>query len=523
MSMQVVGTRREWADGWPSALTMFGIASGLALAAVLFGWRGSDLPAQVFRSELVRDDGFVVWNSQWFGGHPVLTYSVLSPILGALTGPIALGAISGILSAVLFERILRFAYGHTAWIGAFWFAMGTVTNLIVGRVTFALGVMFGLVAVYALQRRHPVATVVAALLCTLASPLAGVFLVVVAAAWVCADRERRPAAIGMFAGALLPLAALAVLFPGPGREPYEYYHLIWDLCLCLCLVYASRWAPALRWGALFYAAALAAAFVVPSAVGGNMSRLGMYVGGPLLACALLPRRRLLLVALAIPLLVWQWYPTIDGIAYAHGDPSTKRAYYRPLVDFLSRQTGPIGRVEIPSTFRHWEAAYAAPHVPLARGWERQLDIAYAPIFYGEPLTPETFHDWLTANGVRFVALPDAQLDDSSLGERDLLERGLPYLEPVWHDAHWRVWRVAGFAGLASGGAELLSLSSDGFTLDVPPNAGDIVVRVRPTRLWSVPGPACASATDDDWTVLRGLPAGVVEVSQSLGATPCHDS
>ena len=81
------------------------------MIAVCLGWRGSDLPAQVFRAELVRRDGFVVWNSQWFGGHPLLSYSVIAPLIGALTGPIALGAISGVASAVLFERILRFAYG----------------------------------------------------------------------------------------------------------------------------------------------------------------------------------------------------------------------------------------------------------------------------------------------------------------------------------------------------------------------------------------------------------------------------
>src|SRR5438874_8007818 len=121
---------REWLEGWPSLLTVFGVAGALALLAVCLGWRGSDLPAQVFRTELVRRDGFVMWNSQWFGGHAMLTYSVLAPAVATLTGPVALGALSGVVSAVLFERILRFAYGHTAWLGALWFALGTATNLI---------------------------------------------------------------------------------------------------------------------------------------------------------------------------------------------------------------------------------------------------------------------------------------------------------------------------------------------------------------------------------------------------------
>ena len=36
----------------------------------VLGWRGSDLPAQLFRVELFRRYGFVLWNSQWFGGGP---------------------------------------------------------------------------------------------------------------------------------------------------------------------------------------------------------------------------------------------------------------------------------------------------------------------------------------------------------------------------------------------------------------------------------------------------------------------
>src|SRR6202035_5277436 len=86
---------REWIEGWPSLVNVFAGAGALALLAV---WRGSDLPAQVFRTELVRRDGFVIWNSQWFGGHAMLTYSVLAPTVATLTGPVALGALSGVLS-----------------------------------------------------------------------------------------------------------------------------------------------------------------------------------------------------------------------------------------------------------------------------------------------------------------------------------------------------------------------------------------------------------------------------------------
>jgi hypothetical protein len=158
---------------------------------------------------------------------------------------------------------------------------------------------------------------------------------------------------------------------------------------------------------------------------------------------------------------------------------------------------------------------------LARGWERQLDIAYNPIFYKEPLTAGTYRMWLHANGVEYVALPDARLDDSSLGERALILSGLPYLHEVWRDAHWRVWKVDGFGGLVDGPASLVSMSPDRVTLNVT-GADDLVLRVRATRHWSVKPRGCAAATDDGWTRLRDLPQGTVTLTQSLSGTPCPD-
>jgi len=507
-------------DGWPSVAAVIAIASGLAILAIVLGWRGSDLPAQIFRSDLVRRDGFVIWNSQWFGGHALLGYSVIAPWIGAFTGPLVLGAVSCVASAVLFERVVRRAFGRVAWLGAVWFAVGVGTNLIVGRTTYALGLAVGLGAVYLLQRRHVVPAVVCAFVCSLSSPLAGFFLAVLAAAWTIARRERRIETLAVIAAALAPIAALAALFPTSGAEPYELWALLWDLVVCAAILLALWRYPVARWGATLFALAAVGCFLVPSAVGGNVSRLGHDFAGPLLACALLPRRRVLLALVAAPLVIWQWIPAVDGIAFARTDPSTRAAYYQPVLGYLEAQHGPIGRVEIPSTYRHWEAAYVAPQVLLARGWERQLDIGYNPIFYSEPLTAASYRTWLKTNGVAFVALPDARLDDSSLAERALLLSGTPpYLQEVWHDAHWTVWRVQGFTGLVEGPATLQELEPDRVVLAVQA-PGDLVLRVRATSHWDVHGGGCAASTPDGWTVLRNLPAGTVTLTQSLTGTPC---
>ena len=75
---------------------------------------------------------------------------------------------------------------------------------------------------------------------------------------------------------------------------------------------------------------------------------------------------------------------------------------------------PGERVEVPFTHNHWEAAHLASAVPLARGWERQLDEKANALFYdGRPLTPARYQRWLRDAGVRWVALPDAPLDYSA--------------------------------------------------------------------------------------------------------------
>jgi hypothetical protein len=90
---------------------------------------------------------------------------------------------------------------------------------------------------------------------------------------------------------------------------------------------------------------------------------------------------------------------------------------------------------------------------------------------------------------------------------------------VWHDAHWRVWRVTDFGGLVDGPASLQSMSPDRVVLAVT-GTDDIVLRVRATSHWSVEPEGCATSTDDGWTLLRNLAPGTVTLTQSLAGTPC---
>src|SRR5437588_11969256 len=98
MDARVASTTRSVAVG--------ALASALALTAVLMRWTGSDLAVHVFLAQMVRAHGFVLWNAQWYGGEPVLSYSVLSPLAGAVLGPFAVGVASWIVAAVIFDRVV---------------------------------------------------------------------------------------------------------------------------------------------------------------------------------------------------------------------------------------------------------------------------------------------------------------------------------------------------------------------------------------------------------------------------------
>ena len=130
----------------------------------------------------------------------------------------------------------------------------------------------------------------------------------------------------------------------------------------------------------------------------------------------------------VALLYLQWLPAVRAVAEAHGDPSTTEAFFADPRAFLEGVVQPGERVEVAFTHNHWEAAHLASVVPLARGWERQLDEKANPLFYdGRPLTAERYHRWLRDSGVRWVALPDAPLDYSAQAEARLLEAAPPYL------------------------------------------------------------------------------------------------
>jgi hypothetical protein len=223
--------------------------------------------------------------------------------------------------------------------------------------------------------------------------------------------------------------------------------------------------------------------------------------------ALGARRRAVLVAVAAGLWAWQWHAPVREMAKGASDPSTQAAYYTGVAGFLRAQDGPPGRVEVPFTRGHWEAVHLARHVPLARGWATQLDRRYNGLFFAETLDPAAYERWLRRNAVRFVAVPDAPLDPAGRQEAALVRRGVPFLEPVWADANWRVYAVRDPLPLVSGAGSLERLTPGGFVVRAR-RRGAILVRARHTPYWTASGAAaCVAPARDGWTRVQARRAG----------------
>jgi hypothetical protein len=506
--MSSIASPRSWTLR-VSAVPAWAVAAVAAAAYLVVAPLSADLAAQEYRADL----GLVLWDNGWYGGHHMPGYSVLFPPLASLLGPRLVGALSAVAAAALFERLVRDTDGARP--AALWFAVGTATTLITGRLTFALGLAIGLGAVLAAARaRHGWACVLAAL-ASLASPVAGVFVALAAAAWWLERRRWWPVALA--ASGVLPAAALALAFPEGGSFPFVGSSFWPALAAAIAVaVVVPRDARVVHIGVGLYVLAMVASFVLETPMGGNVVRLGALFAGPVVAALLWRRSRRTVYLLALPLLYWQWVAPVDDWVRAAGDASVHERYYDGLLGFFAAQGGAPFRVEIPFTDNHWESRWVAPHVPLARGWERQVDRDRNAVFYDDrPLTPARYRRWLDDNAVRFVALADAPIDYSAAREAQLVRDGLPYLREVWHDAHWRVFAVAGARPLGAGAARVTALGPERVGLDAG-RAGVVDLRVHFTPYWRIAaGRGCVGEGPGGWTRVRVDAPGAVAIAPSF--------
>ncbi len=474
----------------------------------------ADLAAHTYRLGVWERSGFVVWDLGWYGGHHEPGYSLLFAPLAELVGLRPLGVLAGVATVVAAAALVGKPLTRSTALAAWLFAGGIATDVLIGRVPFALGVLGAVVAWVAADRaalrRRPAwlaLTALLALASVWASPPAGLFLAVAAVARPVADgrRELAPTA-ALVVPAVLGGLAVYVLFPEGGRDhfsPAAFWPTLGLGLAALALLDPSR--RRLRAAGALFLLVLVAAYVLPVSVGQTALRPVVLLGPALLAVGVRRGRPAAVAALAVgaALLYLQWLPVVRAIGEPSGDPSTAAAFHAEVLDVVEdRRAGE--RVEVPLTKNHWEAAHLAPHLPLARGWHRQLDTEANPLFYDDrPLTAARYAAWLRDKAVRWVALPSVPLDFSAREEAALLRRGgIPGLEVVHRSPRWTIWELRPAPTAVEGPARLVRAGGEGVELDATA-PGRVRVRVRHTPYWDVVGgDACVTRGAGGWTEVR---------------------
>ncbi|MFC1408794.1 MFS transporter [Streptacidiphilus alkalitolerans] len=513
------GSRAPW-----SLLRHPVLAATVLAAAIQTGWAlflatdGGDMAAQYAWAHFAAAHPGSADDLSWYGGMHAVSYSVVTPYLMAFLGVRATGVAVGTLSAALLARLLMRSPVPRPLLPALCGATALACNTASGRITFAVGVCFALAAVLAAYETHGSSGPRAALaglfgvLATLASPVDGLFLLAVAPALFLTGR--RATAVVLAAGPPLVVGTTSLLFPFYGVQPYSLLQLSLVLAtsLPLALLAPTAWR-AVRIGAWTYVLGNLLTAVIPSPVGSNVERLALlFATTALLAAAMATRARrsrALWVVFSIAM-SWQSVQPLTDLAVAA--PAARWTQYtKPLATELVELGAKRGRVEVVGTASHVESSGLAATVELARGWNRQVDIARNALFYDGALNSATYHAWLRNWAVGYVVLPDTTLDYASAAEGRIVATGQTWLQPVWSDPHWRVYRVVDALPLAGSPAAVVDAGQADITLRLP-TAGRVLVRIVWSPWLSVLGPGRACLTPDGpWTQLVSDAPGILRI------------
>ena len=505
-------------DGWgrlardPVLIGVLVAALGAVVWLVAFPRVGTDLSAQIARADWARHYPGSAYLFSWYDGIYPASYSLLAPYLQAVTGTRLAMAVAVVISAGLLASLLARHRVRRPRAAAVWAAVALWTELSAGRATFTLGLTAALGCIVVASGSWPrgrvrlPAAAGLAVLCCMLSPVAGLFLGVPAAAFLLAGRRREGLVIGAAAG--LPLAAMAAL-PGGGVQPIGIRNAL-PLLLAAAgvLILVPRQCRMVRIGAIAYSLGVLVIWAIPTPVGSNVARLGELLAGPLLAGLASERRRLLLAIALIAVAGWQVTQPVIDLGQGNAPP------YSPQTAALVRELRALGadtaRLEAVPQYGHWESQQLSSAAPLARGWERQLDTVRNRLFYDGTLTPASYYGWLRYNAVRYVAISAATPDPAAVAEAAIVRAGQPWLVPVWQNAYWRLYQVAGARPLASPPAAVTGSTPAEITLRMR-RAGTTIVRVRWSPLLRGTGGA-AVARHGPWTSLTVRRPGVYVLS-----------
>ncbi|GHB34915.1 hypothetical protein GCM10010377_27570 [Streptomyces viridiviolaceus] len=483
---------------------------------------GGDLAAQEAWAQFASRHGGSAYGLFWYGGMHTANYSVLSPYLMALLGVRTVTVVSG-LAGTWLAAVLIIRAGVRRPLGpALLASLALWCNVASGRTTFALGVALGLAGCVLLTRdRRLVLAAGYAALATMASPVAGLFLAVVGAAFLFVRDWGRALVLLVPPAAVVGLTTL--LFPFTGEQLMPPAR-IWPpvlLGLAVTTLAPRGWRVA-RWSGAVYAVGTVLTYLIASPVGTNVERFAELFAPAVLLAALLtvprlrrPARNLLVVALVFSV-GWVGKKTADDLVVSTSVPAWATETHG-VVRALDGLGADRTRVEVVPARNHREATRLAPHVNLARGWNRQLDMERARLFYDGTFSAATYRAWLDRWAVGLVVLPLGKPDGFAEAEARLVRDDRPdWLEPVWQDEHWRVYRVRDAVPLVSAPGTVVTTTSAELVLRVS-RPGPVTVRVAWSP-WLRSDGGCL-AREGEFTRLTVSAPGEYRISSRYGPSP----
>jgi hypothetical protein len=274
------------------------------------------------------------------------------------------------------------------------------------------------------------------------------------------DRHTRKNAAFVAVGAGVPVLVTQLLYPQAGSMPMQVWDIALGLAACLAMWLCKPSAILKRLTVLL---ALAVVFftLVNTPVGSNIIRLPMLFMAAAVTVSATAHRRLISGVLVLCVL---WICITSAVDLFRGQgQSFEKSFYSPLLAQLPTTGNATNRVEVIDPKTHGPALYVAPLLPIARGWERQVDVTRNPIFYDDSLSADTYRRWLDQMAVKWVALPNVPLDYASDKEGQLVRSKLPYLTEIWANNDWTLFEVTNPTPLADGVFEVQQMGIDSIT------------------------------------------------------------
>ncbi len=530
------------------------VAAALAVASValvrLLVPVGVDTAGQLYETLRWLHGGFQFWDNYWYDGrYSLIDYSLLyypiAGFAGQLPTILAISAASG----YLFEGLVFGRFGVSSpWPARAFAVTASIGVWISGEYPFALGMALGLLVLVLCDQRRVVLATAATLATLLASPLAFLLLMLsLAGIAVGAGSRRRLLDLRLVVGlALCGLLGVGVqlAFPAGGDFPFNFWALFQVLALSACSFAASaklRGVGVIRGMFAAMSIAAVAAYVIPSPVGGNATRLIDYVGGPLIWILLARQlherrmRRAVAIMIGAVALGGQLAPNVVSASLALNAPSAQARFWSGAIAFLHAHSNPNFRVESVDSAGHWDAYYLpAAGIPIVRGWFRQDDFPGNELLYAHALSSARYDRWLRNNGVHYVVLPSGALDYSAVAEAHVLISGRSGLQVVYRDPNVTIFALPKATPLVTAPrgrrAAVLDFghTSVAVRLSVP---GRYRFAVNYTPYWEVspPGSACIFESAHGFSEIVAARAGTITVrfgptlEQMLGGagTACH--